>query len=312
MENSKIVAKTKEESEEIQKILFDLGFVWAFNKKPQIQNIIGRINIREDKTLTTGMVFYGYEVKEITIEQLEDMVVLKRNDVGDATHENYKTNSDYYVSSDNVVYFFDDEKTNTWKLSNYLLDELTPIKKEKTMNEYLFKYNGQYTLVELSKEDADSNPEQYIEVPEGAIALTKNEYNKMHFWKEDNFAFCIGRDNEFYKAACTIEDCIFNEGWDVLWRREKPQEKCDDICDAVSGNDVVSHPQHYCSHPSGIECIEMIKAGMSEEMFEGYLKGCCNKYLWRYKMKGGSESLRKAQWYLDRLIKLNEEIESRN
>ena len=36
------------------------------------------------------------------------------------------------------------------------------------MKEYLFKYNDQYTLVELSKEDAESNPEQYIEVPEGA------------------------------------------------------------------------------------------------------------------------------------------------
>lgn len=76
-------------------------------------------------------------------------------------------------------------------------------------------------------------------------------------------------------------------------------------------HDFVNHPKHYCDHPSGIECIDAIEAGMSEEMFEGYLKGCCNKYLWRYKTKGGSESLRKAQWYLDRLIKLNEKIESR-
>ena len=74
--------------------------------------------------------------------------------------------------------------------------------------------------------------------------------------------------------------------------------------------DNVNHPSHYTQ--GKIECIDAIEAGMSEEMFEGYLKGCCNKYLWRYKMKGGSESLRKAQWYLDRLIKLNEKIESRN
>ena len=75
-------------------------------------------------------------------------------------------------------------------------------------------------------------------------------------------------------------------------------------------DDNVNHPSHYTQ--GSIECIEALEAGMSEEMFEGYLKGCCNKYLWRYKMKGGSESLRKAQWYLDRLIKLNEKIESRN
>lgn len=81
---------------------------------------------------------------------------------------------------------------------------------------------------------------------------------------------------------------------------------------AASGGakDNVNHPSHYTQ--GKVECIDAIEAGMSEEMFEGYLKGCCNKYLWRYKMKGGSESLRKAQWYLDRLIKLNEKIESRN
>lgn len=45
------------------------------------------------------------------------------------------------------------------------LQELRNMVKPK-MKEYLFKYNDQYTLVELSKEDAESNPEQYIEVPE--------------------------------------------------------------------------------------------------------------------------------------------------
>ena len=49
-----------------------------------------------------------------------------------------------------------------------ILDMIKPI--EKPMKEYLFKYNDQYTLVELSKEDAGSNPEQYIEVPEGENA----------------------------------------------------------------------------------------------------------------------------------------------
>jgi hypothetical protein len=65
-------------------------------------------------------------------------------------------------------------------------------------------------------------------------------------------------------------------------------------------HDPVNHPEHYAS--GGIECIEAIEASMGEEAFLGYLKGNCIKYLWRYEQKGGSESLRKCQWYLSRLI----------
>lgn len=74
--------------------------------------------------------------------------------------------------------------------------------------------------------------------------------------------------------------------------------------------DVVNHPPHYTQ--GGIECIDAIKAALGEEQYEGYLRGACIKYLWRYKMKSGVESLKKSEWYLKRLVELNEEIESRN
>ena len=48
---------------------------------------------------------------------------------------------------------------------------------------------------------------------------------------------------------------------------------------------------------------------MSNEEFQGYLKGAALKYLWRYKYKQAPvEDLRKAKWYLDKLLKevLNE------
>ena len=75
-------------------------------------------------------------------------------------------------------------------------------------------------------------------------------------------------------------------------------------------NDTVNHPSHYTQ--GGIECIDAITAALGEEQYEGYLRGACIKYLWRYKMKSGVESLKKSEWYLKRLIELNEEIESRN
>jgi hypothetical protein len=63
-------------------------------------------------------------------------------------------------------------------------------------------------------------------------------------------------------------------------------------------NDPIN-PQHYTS--GSIECIEAMEASMSAEAFKGFLKGNCQKYLWRYEKKNHAEDLRKAKWYLDRL-----------
>jgi hypothetical protein len=63
-------------------------------------------------------------------------------------------------------------------------------------------------------------------------------------------------------------------------------------------------PAHYTS--GSIECIEAIEAQLTPEEYRGFLKGNVAKYLWREKMKGGTQSLEKAQWYLDRLIALEQ------
>jgi hypothetical protein len=56
---------------------------------------------------------------------------------------------------------------------------------------------------------------------------------------------------------------------------------------------------HY--NTGSVECIEAIKASMSDTEFKGYLKGNAMKYLWRYDYKGKPvEDLKKAQWYLAR------------
>ena len=66
-------------------------------------------------------------------------------------------------------------------------------------------------------------------------------------------------------------------------------------------HDPVNNPSHYAS--GGIECIEAIKASMSHEAFLGYLKGNVQKYTWRYEKKvNPAEDLKKAQWYLSKLI----------
>lgn len=70
--------------------------------------------------------------------------------------------------------------------------------------------------------------------------------------------------------------------------------------------DNVNHPAHYTQ--GAVECIDALEASMTPEEFRGYLKGCQMKYVWRYRMKGGVEDLKKARWYLDRLIGKLEEV----
>ncbi len=60
--------------------------------------------------------------------------------------------------------------------------------------------------------------------------------------------------------------------------------------------DMVNHPPHY--RQGGIECIEAIKAALTDEEFRGYCKGNSIKYVWREKHKGGGQDIKKAAWYL--------------
>lgn len=78
----------------------------------------------------------------------------------------------------------------------------------------------------------------------------------------------------------------------------------------IPKEDKVNHPAHYTQ--GSIECIAAIEASMTEEEFRGYLKGCQIKYLWRYRLKGGVEDLKKSRWYLDRLIRRLEESDGKD
>ena len=61
-------------------------------------------------------------------------------------------------------------------------------------------------------------------------------------------------------------------------------------------SDSVNHPQHYCSHPSGVECIDITE-------HHDFCIGNAIKYLWRAPLKGKyKEDIEKAQFYLNRLV----------
>jgi hypothetical protein len=61
------------------------------------------------------------------------------------------------------------------------------------------------------------------------------------------------------------------------------------------------NPNHYKT--GGIETIDIVKAKLSKQEFLGFYKGNIIKYVTRANYKNGLEDYKKAQWYLDKLIK---------
>jgi hypothetical protein len=63
----------------------------------------------------------------------------------------------------------------------------------------------------------------------------------------------------------------------------------------------VNHPSHY--NQGSIECIDAIESatkGLSG--VDSFCTGNSIKYMWRWKQKGGLDDLKKAKWYIERLI----------
>ena len=88
----------------------------------------------------------------------------------------------------------------------------------------------------------------------------------------------------------SIDDATPQE-WDEV-NRELRRDK-------TYGDDVDSPFQY---NNGNIECIDAIKAASTKEEFEGYIRANVLKYVWRFRYKDNIKDLRKAKWYLDKLI----------
>ena len=77
--------------------------------------------------------------------------------------------------------------------------------------------------------------------------------------------------------------------------------------------DMVNHPPHYAISDNNIECIDAISEAVKDlRGMDAICTGNAIKYLWRWKKKNGIEDLKKAQWYLNYLIKMHEHAEQQS
>lgn len=69
--------------------------------------------------------------------------------------------------------------------------------------------------------------------------------------------------------------------------------------------DRVNHPVHYTA--GEVECIQALAAAtINLKGIEAVCTANVIKYLWRWKQKNGAEDLKKARWYIDYLLSIQE------
>lgn len=73
-------------------------------------------------------------------------------------------------------------------------------------------------------------------------------------------------------------------------------------------SDPVNHPSHY--ETNGIECFDAIVASQGIIAAEDFCMCNALKYIWRHDKKNGVEDIRKAIWYLNKYVELDNKGET--
>lgn len=218
MQNYEVEVKNHSEVTEVQELFFAMGCRKGVCVDSRYPKLIVTHNNNDGWYSAGAMIGHNNKYKQITIQELRDMVVLKRNDVGDSNVKEENCLYDLYLTSSKQLYFYHCGK-NKWILSNLNGDQdyyslLKPIKKEEVkMKEYLVKNaeTGDYFLTRNH-----SNFVGAIEIPEGA-----NKYIQSIKYPE-RFGFL--RNGSFWDNKW-IKHCDKRDDYIVLWQRESLNDK---------------------------------------------------------------------------------------
>lgn len=185
--------------------------------------------------------------------------------------------------------------------------------------EFLNMKNG-YTLEILPEHAGDDKESGLIEVPEGAESLTvceDEDKNKWYLFWRGNCKFCVGFDNDWHDFGDVLSMAGYLDAWDgsarIVWQRPQQPESLPFVDDEVQSindqyaeieqvrQDMINHPSHYTQ--GKVECIDALEsATIGKYGIEAVCVANVIKYLWRYEEKNGIEDVKKAQFYLNRLI----------
>lgn len=117
-----------------------------------------------------------------------------------------------------------------------------------------------------------------------------------------------GADTFTFTCPCGYEGYIYDTEKDCNMAREYHRSLCNGKAPKMlpkeekKASDDVNHPSHYQGKVETIDAIESACAGIGPDAFKGYLTGNIVKYMSRWSRKGGAQDLRKAAWYLAKLL----------
>ncbi|WP_151687308.1 hypothetical protein [Acinetobacter nosocomialis] len=154
MEKYKIKINSVAEARECSALMKELGY--------KEDNTFSRFNSRDNFGIACSDGSFGYGLEgmtdendqDITLPQLRDLVVLKRNDINDATHTDGDRNA--FLDSDGKYHYWCFQK-NEWfdaKHISFLVQYLRPIKKNVESATGRFDENGDHHLTFSNGTDA--------------------------------------------------------------------------------------------------------------------------------------------------------------
>ena len=151
--------------------------------------------------------------------------------------------------------------------------------------------------------------------------VTKEQYDNACKLVDDGYTLWFGGECPVHPREKV--QVVFNKGtqsdpdkytaasdWNWRWGDNwtniiayKVMASSDEELSVVYVPDVVNHPSHYTN--GKVECIDAIEsATVGKTGIEAVCVANVIKYLWRYEDKNGLEDIKKAQWYLNKLIEV--------
>ena len=198
MENLKVKANNESERKEIQLLLSKLGYNFVNNIACEKGFVVASL-------VSSGINFdYWADVKEISLQYLRDLVVLKRNDIFDANYESESGNRKYYLTDTEFFEFILGVWVNIDELVDGVSFKFIDKEGEVKMKEFL-NPEQDYALVECFVGETPI-PSGWIEIPEGA-----EEYRANYKFYKNNGEF-------FYCSYSGWSKSIMSE-YKTLWQR---------------------------------------------------------------------------------------------
>lgn len=219
MENLKVKVDNLDESKEVQELFVDLG---ATN---EVRQITSKWVCLYNGQITFYDLLPNVDFKQVTLQYLRDLVVLKRNDIKDANYESEIGKRKYYLTSSEFFEFINGAWVNIDELADGMSFKSINKEDEVKKKEYIAKVSGDWRLV-----DSHELVSGRIEVPEGAEILLLDEScgeDTLYFVKHDGEVF-----HEYYISGANIPHNSWTKGTikglhkymgEVLWQRNTPR-----------------------------------------------------------------------------------------